>query len=67
MHQSLFFPRVIFLSPDCELDEELRKKRELVLQSQIDDFLRSFRAGYMAWISDSLTPSWLSGEWFAKG
>ncbi|KAJ4941104.1 hypothetical protein JOQ06_027391 [Pogonophryne albipinna] len=62
VHQSLFFPRVIFLSPDCELDEELRKKRELVLQSQIDDFLRSFRAGYMAWISDSLTPSWLSGH-----
>ncbi|XP_041670977.1 uncharacterized protein si:zfos-911d5.4 [Cheilinus undulatus] len=62
VRQSLFFPRVIFLSPDCELDEELRKRRELVSHSQIDDFLRSFREGYMAWISDALTPSWLSGH-----
>ncbi|XP_022046631.1 uncharacterized protein si:zfos-911d5.4 [Acanthochromis polyacanthus] len=59
---SLFFPRVVFLSPDCELDEGLRKKRELVSYSQIDDFLRSFKEGYMAWISDALTPSWLSGH-----
>lgn len=62
VRQSLFFPRVIFLSPDCELDEELRKRRELVSHSQIDDFLGSFREGYMAWISDALTPSWLSGH-----
>ncbi|XP_029311892.1 uncharacterized protein LOC115024465 isoform X2 [Cottoperca gobio] len=62
VRQSLFFPRVVFLSPDCELDEELRKRRELVSHSQIDDFLRSFREGYMAWISDALTPSWLSGH-----
>lgn len=60
--QSLFFPRVIFLSPECELDEELKKRRELVSHSQIDNFLRSFREGYMAWISDALTPSWLSGH-----
>ncbi|XP_044034954.1 uncharacterized protein si:zfos-911d5.4 isoform X2 [Siniperca chuatsi] len=62
VRQSLFFPRVIFLSPDCDLDEELRKRRELVSHSQIDCFLRSFREGYMAWISDALTPSWLSGH-----
>lgn len=62
VRQSLFFPRVVFLSPDCELDEELRKRRELVSHSQIDDFLRSFREGYVAWISDALTPSWLSGH-----
>ncbi|XP_071318759.1 uncharacterized protein [Trachinotus anak] len=62
VRQSLFFPRVIFPSPDCELEEELTKRRELVSHSQIDDFLRSFREGYMAWISDALTPSWLSGH-----
>ncbi|XP_026206542.1 uncharacterized protein si:zfos-911d5.4 [Anabas testudineus] len=62
VRQSLFFSRVIFLSPDCELDEDLRKLRELVSHSQIDNFLRSFREGYMAWISDALTPSWLSGH-----
>lgn len=66
VRQSLFFPRVVFLSPDCELDEELRKRRELVSHSQIDDFLRSFREGYVAWMSDALTPSWLSGEWVLK-
>ncbi|KAK2884656.1 uncharacterized protein si:zfos-911d5.4 [Channa argus] len=60
--QSLFFPRLFFLSPDCEVDEDLRKLKELVSHSQIDDFLRSFREGYMAWISDALTPSWISGH-----
>ncbi|XP_069548016.1 uncharacterized protein [Brachyistius frenatus] len=62
VRQSLFVPRVIFLSPDCELDEELRKRRELVSHSQIEDFLRSFKEGYMAWISDALIPSWISGN-----
>lgn len=66
VRQSLFFSRVIFLSPDCELNEELRKRKELVSPSQIDDFLKSFREGYMAWISDALTPSWLSGEWILE-
>lgn len=62
IRQSLFFPRVIFLSPDCELDDELRKRRELVSYGQINDFLKSFREGYMAWLSDALTPSWISGH-----
>ncbi|XP_061564111.1 uncharacterized protein si:zfos-911d5.4 [Cololabis saira] len=62
VHQSLFFPRVVFLSPDCRLDEELMKRRELVSQNQIDDFLRSFKEDYMAWITDALTPSWISGH-----
>lgn len=66
MRQSLVFPRVVFLSPACELDEDLRKRRELVSHCQIDDFLRSFREGYVVWISDALTPSWLSGERFFK-
>lgn len=60
--QNLYFPTVVFISPECELDDELRKRRELVSHCQIDDFLRSFREGYMAWISDALTPSWLSGH-----
>lgn len=62
MRQSLFFPRIVFLSPDCSLDEELMKMKELVLHSQVDEFLRSFKEGYMTWISDALTPSWISGE-----
>ncbi|XP_021172208.2 uncharacterized protein si:zfos-911d5.4 [Fundulus heteroclitus] len=62
VHSSLFFPRVIFLSPDCKLDEELMKRREVVPYGQIDAFLRSFKEGYMGWISDALTPSWISGH-----
>lgn len=57
-----FFPRVIFLSPECELDEQLTKRSELISHGQIDNFLASFREGYMAWMSDAVTPSWLSGE-----
>ncbi|KAM4525513.1 uncharacterized protein PAE49_001425 isoform 1-T1 [Odontesthes bonariensis] len=62
VRHSLFFPRVVFLSPDCKLDDELMKRKELVSHSQIDDFLRSFKEGYMAWISDAFTPSWVSGH-----
>uniref|UniRef100_A0A1A8MH97 NERD domain-containing protein n=3 Tax=Nothobranchius TaxID=28779 RepID=A0A1A8MH97_9TELE len=62
VRSSLFFPRVIFLSPDCRLDEELMKRRELVSHSQIEDFLRSFREGYVAWMTDAVTPSWISGH-----
>ncbi|XP_029953910.1 uncharacterized protein LOC115393189 [Salarias fasciatus] len=62
VRRSLFFPRVVFLSPDCELDEGLSERRELVSYGQINDFLKSFREGYMAWLSDALTPSWISGH-----
>ncbi|XP_061787849.1 uncharacterized protein [Nerophis lumbriciformis] len=62
VRQSSFFHKVVFLSPECELDEGLRQRPELVSHGQIDDFLRSFREGYVAWMSDAVTPSWLSGH-----
>lgn len=66
LRQSLLFPRVVFLSPECELNEELKKRKEVVAYEQIDDFLRSFKEGYVTWISDALTPSWISGERFRQ-
>ncbi|XP_066519822.1 uncharacterized protein si:zfos-911d5.4 isoform X2 [Hoplias malabaricus] len=62
VRQSLFIPRVLFLSPLCVLDDELRKRKELVPHSEVDMFLRSLREGYMTWITDTLTPSWISGH-----
>ncbi|CAL8304309.1 unnamed protein product [Lota lota] len=62
VQQRLFIPRVVFLSPDCELDEELRKRKELVSHDQVDPFLASFRESYVEWVSDALTPSWFSGH-----
>ncbi|XP_061561851.1 uncharacterized protein si:zfos-911d5.4 [Phycodurus eques] len=62
VHQSLFFPRAVFPSPECELAEGLRVRRELVSHDQVDHFLRSFREDYVAWMLDALTPSWLSGH-----
>lgn len=62
VREKLFFPKVVLVSPDCELDQGLRDRKELVSHGQIDDFLRSFREGYVAWISDALTPSWISGH-----
>ncbi|CAG13326.1 unnamed protein product [Tetraodon nigroviridis] len=52
----------IIILTECELNEELKKREELVTYDQIDDFLGSFREGYVAWISDALTPSWISGH-----
>ncbi|XP_078794113.1 uncharacterized protein si:zfos-911d5.4 isoform X2 [Oryzias latipes] len=62
VHHSLFFSGIVFLSPECILEEELMKRKELVLHSHIDEFLQSFKESYMTWISDALTPSWISGH-----
>ncbi|XP_072312915.1 uncharacterized protein [Eucyclogobius newberryi] len=57
----LFFPRVLFLSPDLDLDPSLRDRPEIVPQPRLQDFLGSFREGYVGWISDAVTPAWISG------
>lgn len=62
VREKLFFSRVVFLSQDCDLDSDLQDRPELVSHSQIPDFLRSFTEGYMGWISDALTPAWISGH-----
>ncbi|KAI4880736.1 hypothetical protein NFI96_021849 [Prochilodus magdalenae] len=62
VQQSAFLPRVLFLSPRCVLDDELRKRKELVSCGDLETFLRSLREGYMSWITDALTPSWISGH-----
>ncbi|XP_062859583.1 uncharacterized protein si:zfos-911d5.4 [Trichomycterus rosablanca] len=62
IRQSLFLPRILFLSPHCHLDEELRKRKELLAHDEVEGFLRGLREGYVTWISDSLTPSWISGH-----
>ncbi|XP_017540520.2 uncharacterized protein si:zfos-911d5.4 [Pygocentrus nattereri] len=62
VRQSLFLPRVLFLSPRCILNDGLRKRKELVSCGDLETFLCSLREGYMAWITDALTPSWISGH-----
>ncbi|MCI4384623.1 hypothetical protein PGIGA_G00040870 [Pangasianodon gigas] len=59
---TLFLPRILFLSPHCHLDEELRKRKELVSHGDMEMFLRSLREGYITWITDAITPSWISGQ-----
>ncbi|KAK1794159.1 hypothetical protein P4O66_011058 [Electrophorus voltai] len=62
LRQSLFLPRVLFLSPHCQLDNELSKRKELVSHSDVEDFVQSLQESYMTWVTDALTPSWLSGH-----
>ncbi|XP_018616414.1 uncharacterized protein LOC108939506 [Scleropages formosus] len=62
VRRSLFLPRVLFLSANCQLDGELRQRRELVSHGSLDAFVCSLKEGYVAWMSDALTPSWLSGH-----
>ncbi|XP_017338454.1 uncharacterized protein si:zfos-911d5.4 [Ictalurus punctatus] len=59
---TLFLPRILFLSPHCHLDEELKKRKELVPHGDMEKFLRSLREGYVTWIADAITPSWISGH-----
>nr|XP_015202026.1 PREDICTED: uncharacterized protein LOC107077321 isoform X1 [Lepisosteus oculatus] len=62
VHQSLFIPWVVFLSPDCILDEDLQKTKEVVTHGGLDSFFHSFKEGYLGWLSDAFTPSLLSGH-----
>lgn len=59
---TLFLPRILFLSPHCYLDEDLRKRKELVTLGDMEMFLRSLREGYVTWVTDAITPSWISGQ-----
>ncbi|RXN08770.1 hypothetical protein ROHU_031597 [Labeo rohita] len=58
---NLFIPRILFLSPDCVLSEDL-KSEQLVSCADVEPFLRSLREGYASWLSDAFTPSWISGH-----
>ncbi|XP_056627932.1 uncharacterized protein si:zfos-911d5.4 isoform X2 [Triplophysa dalaica] len=58
----LFFPRILFLSPDCVLSEELRMKKELVSYADVQEFFCSLRETFTAWLPDVFTPSWISGH-----
>ncbi|MGH0129250.1 UNVERIFIED_CONTAM: hypothetical protein FKN15_063235 [Acipenser sinensis] len=62
VHQSLFLSRVVFLNPDCHVDPELQKSKEVVAHCDLDSFISSFKEGYLAWISDAVTPYLLSGH-----
>ncbi|XP_060796360.1 uncharacterized protein si:zfos-911d5.4 [Neoarius graeffei] len=59
---TLFLPRILFLSPHCHLDMELRKRKDLVSHGDMEMFLCSLREGYITWIRDTITPSWISGH-----
>ncbi|MGH0187240.1 UNVERIFIED_CONTAM: hypothetical protein FKN15_024019 [Acipenser sinensis] len=62
VRQSLFLSRVVFLNPDCHMDPELQKSKEVVAHCDLDSFISSFKEGYLAWISDAVTPYLLSGR-----
>ncbi|XP_033886640.3 uncharacterized protein si:zfos-911d5.4 [Acipenser ruthenus] len=62
VRQSLFLSRVVFLNPDCHMDPELQKSKEVVAHCDLDSFISSFKEGYLAWISDAVTPYLLSGH-----
>ncbi|XP_073684772.1 uncharacterized protein [Garra rufa] len=59
---NLFIPRILFLSPDCVLSEDLLRSDQLVSSADVEPFLRSLREGYASWLSDAFTPSWISGH-----
>lgn len=59
---SLFIPRILLLSPDCALSDELLQTEQLVSGAGVQTFLRSLREGYTSWLSDAFTPSWISGQ-----
>ncbi|KTG04382.1 hypothetical protein cypCar_00038004 [Cyprinus carpio] len=62
LRPSLFIPRVLFLSADGVLSEDLLQKEQLLSCTDVEPFLRSLRSGYMSWLSDAFTPSWISGH-----
>lgn len=59
---NLFIPRVLLLSADCVLSEDLLQAEQLVSCADVEPFLRSLREGYASWLSDAFIPSWISGH-----
>uniref|UniRef100_UPI00398EA174 uncharacterized protein isoform X2 n=1 Tax=Pristiophorus japonicus TaxID=55135 RepID=UPI00398EA174 len=62
LRQSAFFPRVVFLNPICELDPEVPQINEVIAPCNVESFICSFKEGYTSWITNILTPHWLSGH-----
>ncbi|XP_016416524.1 uncharacterized protein LOC107746747 [Sinocyclocheilus rhinocerous] len=62
LRPNLFIPRVLFLSADCVLSADLLQTEQLLSCADVEPFLRSLREGYMSWLSDAFTPSWISGH-----
>ncbi|XP_058649719.1 uncharacterized protein si:zfos-911d5.4 isoform X2 [Onychostoma macrolepis] len=62
LRPNLFIPRVLFLSADCVLSEDLLQTEQLLSCADVEPFLRSLREGYVSWLSDAFTPSWISGH-----
>ncbi|XP_016116432.1 uncharacterized protein [Sinocyclocheilus grahami] len=61
LRPNLFIPRVLFLSADCVRSADLLQTEQLLSCADVEPFLRSLREGYMSWLSDAFTPSWISG------
>ncbi|KAK7122168.1 hypothetical protein R3I94_019323 [Phoxinus phoxinus] len=57
LRPSLFTPRLLLLSGACGLRDE-----RLVCGAEVQAFLRSLRGGLVSWLSDAVTPSWISGH-----
>ncbi|XP_043087192.1 uncharacterized protein si:zfos-911d5.4 [Puntigrus tetrazona] len=62
LRPGLFIPRVLLLSADCVLTEDLLQTEQLLTCADVEPFLRSLREGYVSWLSDAFTPSWISGH-----
>ncbi|XP_052426700.1 uncharacterized protein si:zfos-911d5.4 [Carassius gibelio] len=65
LRPGLFIPRVLLLSADGDLSEDLlqtERDEQLLSCADVEPFLRSLRSGYMSWLSDAFTPSWISGH-----
>ncbi|XP_048407309.1 uncharacterized protein si:zfos-911d5.4 [Stegostoma tigrinum] len=62
LRQSVFFPRVVFLNPTCELDPEILQIKEVIAPYSVESLICSFKEGFTSWITNVFTPHWLSGH-----
>lgn len=53
---------VIFVNKNCELDSKIREDPTVVTPEKTEDFIKSFKKGYIEALHEAITPSLISGQ-----
>lgn len=59
--EQFFKPRVIFVNPNSDLDDELAQEPEVIAPKNCHEFVESFHRGYMKSVLDSFVPGFFTG------
>jgi hypothetical protein len=62
LHDGFLKPRVIFVNKNLEIDDKIREVSEIIGPDKCDEFIESFKCGYVSSIMDSILPGFITGR-----